>query len=262
MRRLKQEKGFSLIELLIYIAIFAVVSIFLVAILTTFTRIQVQQTASNEVNHQISFVSSVVKQMVQNSSLVDMTDGVATSTIDLRMASSSADPTLIYASGTMVYLEQGSSSPVALTNSNVNVTNFSATKYESPGGASIVQVNMSLAYNNSSPANQFSQSLQIAAARISAATFDSSIYPASSTSLDLGSAANPWGNGYFSQNLNVSGQINSGSGVSGATAMKANGNIGFSSAAQGLILMSPGGSCFLVGVNASGTLATSLVTCP
>ena len=262
MRQYGQKNGFSLVELLIYIAIFAVISIFLVAILTTFTKIQVQQTASNEVNHQISFISSVVKQMVQNSSLVDMTDGVTTSTIDLRMSSSSADPTLIYASGTVVYLEQGNSSPVALTNSNVNVTNFSATKYESPGGASIVQVNMSLAYNNPSPASQFTQSLQIAAARISAATFDSSLYPASSTSLDLGSAANPWGNGYFGGNLNVSGQVNSGSGVSGATALKANGNVGFSTAAQGLILKSSGGTCFLVGVNASGTLTTAVTTCP
>ncbi len=262
MKLFKNKEAFSLVELLIYIAIFAIISIFLVAILTTFTRIQVRQTSVNEVNHQITFVSGVVKQMIQNSSLVDMTDAVTTSTIDLRMASSSVDPTLIYASGTVVYLQQGSSSPVALTDSSVNVTNFSATKYQNPGGTSIVQVNMSLAYNNPNPASQFNQSLQIAAARISAATFDSSLYPASSTSLDLGSAANPWGNGYLSGNLNVSGQVNSGSGASGATAMKANGNIGFTSSAQGLVLMAPGGSCFLVGVNASGTLATSLVTCP
>lgn len=251
-----------MIELLIYIAIFAVISIFLVAILTTFTKIQVRQTSVNEVNRQVTFVSGVVKQMVQNSSVVDMTDGIATSTIDLRMASSSIDPTLIYASGTAVYLQQGNASPIALTNSSVNVTNFSAAKYENPGGTSIVQLNLSLAYNNPNPASQFTQSLQIAAARISAATFDSSLYPASSTSLDFGSAAAPWGNGYFSGNVNVSGEIISGSGVSGATALKANGNVGFGSSNQGVILKSSGGSCFLVGVNSSGTLTTTLATCP
>ncbi len=256
------KKGFTLVELLIYVAIFAVTAIFLVAILTTFTRIQLRQSAVNEVNHQVSFVSSVVKQLVQGSSLVDMTDGVTTSTLDLRMASSSSDPTLVYSSGTAVYMQQGSSSPVALTNSSVNVTNFSVTKYESPGGAAIVQLNLSLAYNNPNPASQFSQSLQVAVARISAATFDSSLYPASSTSLDFGSVVNPWGNGYFSGNLNVGGEVLSGSGVSGATAMKANGNIGFTSSAQGPVLMAPGGTCFLIGVNASGTLTTVAAACP
>ncbi|MCL4399916.1 type II secretion system GspH family protein [Patescibacteria group bacterium] len=262
MNRLKDKKAFSLVELLVYVAIFAVSAVFLVAILTTFTRIQLRQGAMNEVNHQISFVSDVVKQLVQNSSLIDMTDNVTTSTLNLRMASSSLDPTSVYASGTTIYLDQGSSSPVALTNSSVNVTNFSVTKYENPGGAAIVQMNVSMSYNNPNPSSQFTQSLQVAVARISAATFDSSIYPASSTSLDLGSLANPWGNGYFSGNVNVSGIVYSGSGVSGATAMKANGNVGFTSSNQGLILMAPGGSCFLVGVNASGTLVTSAAACP
>ncbi len=256
------KKGFSLIEMLIYIAVFSIVSVFLIAILTTFTRIEVRQTAVNDVNGQISFVSNVVQQLVQNSSLVNMTDGVTTSTLNLRTASSSQDPTLVYASGTALYLEQGSAASVALTNANVNVTNFSVTPYENPGGATVVQMNLSLTYNNPNPASQFAQSMQIAVAKTSAATFDSSLYPASSTSLNFGSAVNPWGNGYFSGNLNVSGEVFSGTGVSGATALKANGNVGFSNSSQGLILMAPGGTCFLVSVNASGTLSTVTAACP
>lgn len=169
------KKGFSLIEMLIYIAVFSIVSVFLIAILTTFTRIEVRQTAVNDVNGQISFVSNVVQQLVQNSSLVNMTDGVTTSTLNLRTASSSQDPTLVYASGTALYLEQGSAASVALTNANVNVTNFSVTPYENPGGATVVQMNLSLTYNNPNPASQFAQSMQIAVAKTSAATFDSSL---------------------------------------------------------------------------------------
>jgi len=256
------SKGFTLVELLIYIAIFSIFSIFLVSILSTFTRVQVRQMSVNEVNHQINFVSSIIQEMVKNSSLINMPDGVVTSSINLRMASSSLDPTIIYASGTAIYMLQGNNSPVMLTDSNVNVSNFSAIKYPSGGGSYIIQVNLSLSYNNPNPASQFSQSLQFAIGRISAATFDSSLYPASSTSLDLGSPSSPWGNGFLSGNLTVGGTIYSGSGVSGNTALKANGNIGFVNSNQGLILMAPGGSCFLVGVNASGTLITSAATCP
>ncbi len=266
---MNHKEGFSLVELLIYIALFAVISLFLVGILTTFTRIQVRQSAANEINNQISFVSSVVKEMVQNSSLVYLQDGVTTSTLDLRMASSSVDPTLIYASGTAIYLQQGNAAPVALTNSNVTVNNFSVTPYKNPGGSTVVQTNLSLTYNNPNPASQFSQSLQLAVARISAATFDSALYPASSTSLDVGSAASPWGNGWFNGSLHVfnadtasnQGEIYAGTGVSGSVALKANGNVGFYSASQGLILNS-GSNCYLLGVNASGTLSTTLVSCP
>jgi prepilin-type N-terminal cleavage/methylation domain-containing protein len=258
----QNQAGFTLVELLIYIAIFSIFSIFLVSILSTFTRIQVRQVGVNEVNHQINFVSTVIQSMVKKSSLINMPDGIVTSTINLRMASSTLDPTIIYASGTAIYMVQGNNSPTMLTDSNVNVTNFSAIKYPTSGGSYIVQVNLSLTYNNPNPASQFSQSLQFAVSRISAATFDSPLYPASSTSLDLGSVSTPWGNGFLSGNLNVGGTIYSGSGSPGNTALKANGNIGFANSSQGLILVAPGGSCFLVGVNASGTLVTSAATCP
>lgn len=257
----KQKEGFSLIELLIYIAVFFAAAGFLVSILTTFTRVQVRQTGVNEVNSQIAFVSSYIQDVVKKASLIAMPENQSTSTIILRMSIASLDPTLIYASGTAIYVKQGNNSPIALTSENVKVNDFLATKFNL-GGGYIVQVNLALMYNNPNPANQFAQSLQFSASRISAATFDTSLYPASSTSLDLGSATYPWGNGFFSGNLTVGGTIYSGSGVSGNTAFKANGNIGFTTSDQGLILKNSLGDCFLVGVNASGTLTTSLTTCP
>ena len=105
----KEEKGYSLIELLIYVAIFAGSAVFLTAILLSVTRIQTRQNSVNEVNNQISFVAGTVQQLVRDSNLIDMESGTATSTISLRMASSTLDPTLIYASGTAIYLSEGDS---------------------------------------------------------------------------------------------------------------------------------------------------------
>lgn len=254
------KKGFSLIEFLIYIAIFIFVSGFLVAILTTFTKVGVRQTGENEVNSQINFVSSYIQETVKKASLIDMPENVVTSSILLRMPNLSSDPTLIYATNGAIYVKEGVNDPLKLTNENVKVTDFSATKL-SLGGGFIVQVNLSLLYKSSNEKNQFSQAFQFSTARISAATFDSSLYPSSSTSLDLGSPLNPWGRGFFSGDLNVGGTVYAGPG-SGATALKANGNIGFNDYLQGLILKSPNGTCFKLSVNNSGTLVTAQASCP
>ncbi|MGC9610938.1 MAG: type II secretion system protein [Minisyncoccia bacterium] len=266
----KNKKGYSLVELLVYMAIFAVSAIFLTAILLSITRIQTRQNSVNEVNQQISFVANTIQQLVQQSSLVDMANGVATSTLTLRMASSTLDPVVIYASGTMVYLSEGtvipSSTPAALTNSSVNVGNFSVTKYENNGGIAVVQLGLTATYNSPTPAAAVTRSLQTAIARVSAAQFDSSVYPTTDGALDLGLANNKWRYGYFSSNVTINGKLGLTSDPAtignANTLLKAAGNIGFSASTYGPILVSPGGTCYLLGISNAGIITTSTATCP
>src|SRR3989344_336306 len=130
----ERRSGFTLVEVLIYTVIFAVSAVFLVSILTAITRVQSRQSSVNEVNAQISFVDKTIQRLVREASLVEMTAGEATTTLKLRMASSTLDPTLVYtdASNTAVYIQEGSSTAQALTDSNVSVNNFLVTKYENP----------------------------------------------------------------------------------------------------------------------------------
>lgn len=260
--RLPEKKGFSLIELTIYIAIFTVSAIFLVAILTTITKIQTREGSAGEVNRQIGFVGDTLKRMVQSSSLVDMTFGTPTSTLRLRMATSTNDPTLMYLSGTAVYLRQGSANPIALTDSDVIVDTFLVTPYQNPGGTTIVQLDLSMTYNATNPAARLTRSLETSVARVSAAQFDSSVYPSSGGTLDLGTATYQWRNGYFSGTLDVDGQTTMGTGVGGATVLKSYGNVGFSTSTYGIIFVTPSGSCLLMTLTNAGAVATSSVACP
>lgn len=253
--------GFTLIEVLIYIVIFTISATFLTAILTTITNVQNRQGSTNEVNNQLAFVNNAVQNVVQQSSLIDVTPGVATSTLKLRMASSSLDPALIYASGTVLYLTEGSST-MPLTDSNVAVNNFTATKFENPGGFSVVQINLSLSYSGPGATVSFTRVLQSAIARISAATFDSAVTPNADNSLDLGTASTKWRNGYFSGSLDVYGNVGVGTAHSASADIKSAGDIGVSNSASGLILTSPGGVCFRITVTNVGALATSSAACP
>ncbi|KKW11826.1 MAG: hypothetical protein UY51_C0005G0067 [Candidatus Jorgensenbacteria bacterium GW2011_GWB1_49_9] len=255
------RQGFSLIEVLIYTAIFAISATFLVAILTTVTRVQTRQVSSNEVNSQLAFVNATLQAIIQQSALVDMTPGVASTTLNLRMTSSTLDSTTVYASGTILYLTQGSST-VPLTDSNVAVNSFTATKFENPGGFSVVQINLGMSSHTSSTQAQVTRFLESAIARISAATFDSSVTPNADNGLDLGTASTRWRNGYFSSFVDVYGNVGIGTQHSASAALKSTGDVGFSTSSAGIILMAPSGSCYRLTINSSLQLTTSSATCP
>lgn len=252
------KTAFTLVEVLIYAAIFAVSAVFLIGILTAVINISGRQSSINEVNSQLSFINTTIQRLVRSASLVDMIPGVATTTLTLRMASATLDPTKIYVddSLTAIYLAEGALAPVALTDSNVKVTNFLVTKYENPGGPTTVQVDLVLEYNTLNPKAKTSRTLKTAITKISAATFDSSILPNANNIYDIGNAVNTWKDAYFSGSLGV------GTAPGAAAKLRISGDIGFSNSSAGIIFVSPGGGCFRLTLNNSGNVATSSISCP
>lgn len=264
MRKFSQKsEGFSLVELLIYIGIFSVSAVFLISILTVVTQVQLRQTSVGELNQQLSFVNDTVKRLIQTSSLVDMSAGTASTTLSLRMSPSSIDVTKVYASSSVLYLEQrtdaGVSTITPLTDSNVIVDNFSVTKYENPTGFAVVGLELTLSYNTTNPKSKATRSFQTAVGRISAAEFDSSVYPNIDASHDLGTALKKWKDAYFSGVLGI-GVTSLGSGyklvVSGGDVATKDTNTGF------VVKTPDGASCYRLGVTNSGTVTSTVVTCP
>ncbi len=255
---MKKRDGFTLIEVLIYTVIFAVSAVFLVGILTAITRVQSRQSSVNEVNAQISFVDKTIQRLVREASLVEMDGGVSTTTLTLRMPSSALDPTKVYvdASSTAIFLQQGTNSPQPLTDSKVKVGNFLVTKYENPGGPTVVQVDLTLEFNTTNPQAKAVRVLRSAVTKISAATFDSSILPNANNTYDIGNAANNWKDAYFS------GSIGIGTGPVSAAKIKVKGDISFASSSAGIIFVAPSGSCFHLKLNNSGNITTSTAACP
>ncbi|MDO8556924.1 MAG: type II secretion system protein [Candidatus Jorgensenbacteria bacterium] len=243
--RLKARGGFTLVEILIYATIFSVSAVFLVNILAAITNIQLRQASVNEVNQQLSFVSEMIKRSVRESSAISNTAGTASSSISLLMASSSLSPTVFYTNLSVLYMQEGTSTAVALTNDKVAVNNFSATKYENPGGTAVVQVDLTLDYNTSSTQSKVSQTWRSAIARVSAATFDSSLLPNADGTLNLGASSAKWQDAYF-----------------GGT-MRSAGDIAFTSSSIGLILESTSSTCARLGVNnALSAITLDPVACP
>jgi len=255
-KRKKRTEGFSLIELVVYIGIFAAASVFMVGILIIFTRINLRQTAINEVNDQVYFVNNTVQRLVKDSSFIDMAAGSATSTLSLLMASSTMSPTQVYLEDGIVYLKEGSFSPIPLTDTNVTVNDFQVTKYENPGGQSLVRIYLTLSYNTLNEQAKFKRTVNTAVSRVSAATFDSSILPNADDSYDLGNASKKWKDAYFS------GTVGIGTAPVSSAALKVTGDISMTTSTKGIILPSPDGNCWRLTMGDDGKTDSTVVTCP
>ncbi len=270
---LHSRRGFTLIELLLFSVIFSIVVVAFTTIFVSVMRVQVRQSAAAEVNQQSQFLLQTVERYVEQSSAVDMTTDVSGNQLKLRMASSTMDPAYIYlssggfrdglsqASGT-VYLkltDSGVAQP--LTSPRVVVTSLSFTKRENGAGHHSVAVSFAVQYNTPNIQQQFSQALQTAVTRVSAATFDSNIVPVSSGSYTLGVANQDWRS--INSTIYFNG-ANVGVGVLSPNAklQVSGGDIYADTVGNGIILRSPDGNCWRVTVANGGSLATTSVACP
>ncbi len=198
--RSSREYGFTLVELILYVAIFGVAAVFLVGALLAITRIQLKQSSVNEVNAQLIFAANTVQRLVREASLIENETGKASSTLVLRMSPSTADRVKIYVNpaDSELYLEtvaegQVSGVPVPITNDRVRVGNFSVTKYQNEGGFAVVQIDLALDSGTANPQAAVSRTWRGAVSRVSAATFDSDLLPGPGvTGRTIGTSASPW----------------------------------------------------------------------
>lgn len=190
---MKTRAAFTLLELLIFLGIFTAIIVSFMGVLVVVNRVQVRQSSSIEVAQQSQFLLQAIQYNVERSSLVEMTTDLATSTLKLRVSSSTADPTYIYLTSGRVYLkETDAGAPQPLTSTRVNVTSLTFTKRANVPSKDSVAVSFTVEYVTNNLQQRASQSFATAIARVSAATFDSNVVPATNNLYKIGSIAGDW----------------------------------------------------------------------
>ena len=190
---IKSRQGFGVLELLVFAAIFSVIAISFLSILVVVTRIQVRQTSASQVNKESVFLLQIIQRYVETSSLVDMSTGTPTSTLTLRLSSSTVDPTKIFLSTSTIYIQEGTNAPQPLTSPKVTIPSLQFTKYSNPPGHDSVKVFFTVAFNTQNITQKFDRTYVTAIARVSAATFDAGIYPVTgATDFRIGDASRLW----------------------------------------------------------------------
>lgn len=212
------RSGFTLLELIIFSAIFAIVAVSFTAILISITGVSIRQTGSSAVNQESQFVMQTIQRYIQDSSLVDIklpsvqtsnptstsftSLSLTTTTLQLIMPTSTTDggdgttsTVKIYTLDGVVYIEGRSATPEKLTTSNVRVDKLEFTKRSNPpSGHDIVDVALTISYNTPDITKKFSQFLQTSISRTNAASFDDNLVPISSgvSAYSVGLPGNRW----------------------------------------------------------------------
>lgn len=185
-------EGFTLIEMLIAISIFTAIAIAFIGILAAVTQVQVQSSSGAAVNQESQFLLQKLQYYVQAASIIDTPTSTATSTLKFDVASSSLDPSYITLASGTVYLQQNGGALQPLTSNRVKVTNLAFTRQANPPGHDSVSISYTMTYNTSNLAQSFAQLFQTSIAQVSAATFDTGVYPSVNGTEPLGANGQAW----------------------------------------------------------------------
>ena len=165
------RRGFTIIELLVFAAIFSVVMIGFITVLIAVVRVQSRQASATDVETQGQFLLQQFQYYIQSARLVDMPQDAATGTLKLRTSTSSLDPTFITLATGTVYLQQGVGGALqALTSNKVTVSSSSFVRHYNLSGSSAaygtdsVSYSFTMAANNTNGTQQYSQTFQSSAA--------------------------------------------------------------------------------------------------
>jgi prepilin-type N-terminal cleavage/methylation domain-containing protein len=153
MNSVHQNNGFSLVEVLVAIAIFSLLSLTATTLLISIQRSQQKSVAISVVETEANFALYQITQSIRNASGVTSPIPLATSTsLTLALAALPAEnPTKLSLSTTTIVQVKGVSAAASLTGASVKVTNLVFKNLTVTGTKGSVQVVMTIAYAN--PAN-------------------------------------------------------------------------------------------------------------
>lgn len=118
-------KGFTLVELLLYIALTSIIlfttAMFLVSLLESRVKNQTIATVDQEGNQTMATITQTIRNAV---SINSPTIGTDSATLSLNTGVSGKDPTIFSLSNGTIMMQEGSGSPVALTSNLVIISNL------------------------------------------------------------------------------------------------------------------------------------------
>lgn len=205
------RKGFTLIELIIYLGIFAALSGIFSSLLITYTRLHSQQAADTEINNQINFALQKIQRLIASPDAAaifvndgalpkDQDRGISNDYLVIRRKDITKDPTRVYVDNSVtpaqLVIEEGSLKSVINSNKvTLAPGDLFFTKISNYPSHDLIKISLKLTHNAISP-NNIARTIVSTIGRASAATFDDNIFPGTN-GLNIGTIGNKWQNGYF-----------------------------------------------------------------
>jgi type II secretory pathway pseudopilin PulG len=149
----KPKKGFTLVELILYIAITGLVASSLVLLTISVSKSKDKNYIMQEVNGNVRKALSVIQQTIRSATSTNAaasTFGSDPGVISLAMDEVSKNPTIINLSADdgVLQIKEGTSSTISITSSEVKITNFVLTDLSVSSTRENIRVQITAKYNN------------------------------------------------------------------------------------------------------------------
>jgi type II secretory pathway pseudopilin PulG len=152
----KRQAGYTLIELLLYIAMVGLLLFSVTYFFGIVADARVKNQSIAEVNDQAASIMDYMTQTIRNaSSITAPATGTSGSSLTLVVPTGSLSPTVFNLSGTTLQVKEGAGSAVALTSNDVQITSLTFKNLTRSGTNGVVQVAFTLIRTNSSGRNEY-----------------------------------------------------------------------------------------------------------
>jgi type II secretory pathway pseudopilin PulG len=141
----KIKRGFTLIETLIYVAIFSLFIGTLISFLNVMTTSRLNNQIVLEVSNQGDQIIRTIVRSIENADAINIPIISNTSSIlSLATSDSLTNPTIFSLIGGIIYIKEGTGPQVALTNNNVTVNNLNFSNLALPSTSGSIQIRMTM----------------------------------------------------------------------------------------------------------------------
>lgn len=150
------QRGYTLIELLLYIALLGILLPGVVGFMGLAVETRVKNQSIAEVNDQGMAAMDYITQTLRNASSITAPAAAASAgSLTITVPTGSLSPTIFDINGTTLQVKEGSAAAVALTSDTVQISNLTFTNLTRSGTAGAVQVSFTVSRTNPAGRNEF-----------------------------------------------------------------------------------------------------------
>ena len=153
------SKGFSILELLLYVVIASTMLLVISTFMNTLVESRVKNTTINEVEAQGAKLMDYMLESIRNSEAVNSpAAGASAASISLQKETGAVDPTVFSLLSGVLHITEGVGTPVALNNSEIQITSLNFENLAKTGTSDTVRVSFTVSYDSSSTHHEFNYS--------------------------------------------------------------------------------------------------------
>jgi type II secretory pathway pseudopilin PulG len=158
MKFFSSQKGFTLVEMILYVSICSILLLCLSTFLSFLLDARVRSQSITEVNQQGFQVMTLMTQTIRNGrSIQTPSIGTTTQTLSITTSNPVVNPTLFDVSSTSIRITEGSNTAIALTNSRVVASGLTFQNVSSGSSTEkIIRISFTLDSVNQSGRSEYS----------------------------------------------------------------------------------------------------------